>query len=390
MRTIAFIFMLITIFVCAFPQEADSIAAPATGIDTSFIGSTDSLTLTQDTTSLKQKIKKKANIFARFIKSFDEYDTTYISPNYYNYTAMMQNTNFYQVYRLQATNAAGHTQSLHIAPTPSFKIGPYIGWRWIFLGYTFDIGHPKSATKTTEFNLSLYSSMLGCDLVYIRNTGDFTIRKAEGFGENADKIAKGMEFSGLDTYTTSLNAYYVFNHRHFSYPAGFAQSTVQRKSCGSWILGFRFDKQRTKFDHTRLPNFITGSEPGAETPLIDEMKIAQLNYFNVSASGGYAYNWVFARNFLLSVSLSPSIGIKKMKGERLSGKEFWSNIKNFNFDFISRAGIVWNNTHWFAGASFVGHLYDYRRDRISLSNSINYFNVYAGFNFNRKKQYRKQ
>ena len=390
MRTIAFIFMLITIFVCAFPQEADSIAAPETGIDTSFIGSTDSLTLTQDTTSLKQKIKKKANIFARFIKSFDEYDTTYISPNYYNYTAMMQNTNFYQVYRLQATNAAGHTQSLHIAPTPSFKVGPYIGWRWIFLGYTFDIGHPKSATKTTEFNLSLYSSMLGCDLVYIRNTGDFTIRKAEGFGENADKMAKGMEFSGLDTYTTSLNAYYVFNHRHFSYPAGFAQSTVQRKSCGSWILGFRFDKQRTKFDHTRLPKFITGSEPGAETPLIDEMKIAQLNYFNVSASGGYAYNWVFARNFLLSVSLSPSIGIKKMKGERLSGKEFWSNIKNFNFDFISRAGIVWNNTHWFAGASFVGHLYDYRRDRISLSNSINYFNVYAGFNFNRKKQYRKK
>ena len=124
MRTIAFIFMLITIFVCAFPQEADSIAAPETGIDTSFIGSTDSLTLTQDTTSLKQKIKKKANIFARFIKSFDEYDTTYISPNYYNYTAMMQNTNFYQVYRLQATNAAGHTQSLHIAPTPSFKVGP--------------------------------------------------------------------------------------------------------------------------------------------------------------------------------------------------------------------------------------------------------------------------
>lgn len=390
MRTIAFIFMLITIFVCAFPQEADSIAAPETGIDTSFIGSTDSLPLTQDTTSLKQKIKKKANIFARFIKSFDEYDTTYISPNYYNYTAMMQNTNFYQVYRLQATNAAGHTQSLHIAPTPSFKVGPYIGWRWIFLGYTFDIGHPKSATKTTEFNLSLYSSMLGCDLVYIRNTGDFTIRKAEGFGENADKMAKGMEFSGLDTYTTSLNAYYVFNHRHFSYPAGFAQSTVQRKSCGSWILGFRFDKQRTKFDHTRLPNFIIGNEPGAETPLMDEMKIAQLNYFNVSASGGYAYNWVFARNFLLSVSLSPSIGIKKMKGERLSGKEFWSNIKNFNFDFISRAGIVWNNTHWFAGASFVGHLYDYRRDRISLSNSINYFNVYAGFNFNRKKQYRKK
>lgn len=390
MRPAILVITLITMFVCAYPQATDSLATHRTSLDTLSVSSTDSTDTRKDTISLKQKIKKKANIFARFIKSFDEYDTTYISPNYYNFTAMMQNTNFYQVYRLQATNPSGHSQSLHISPTPSFKVGPYIGWRWIFLGYTFDIGHPQSATQTTEFNLSLYSSMLGCDLVYIRNTGDFKIRKASGFGEKADNMAKGMEFSGLDTYTTSLNAYYVFNHRHFSYPAGFAQSTVQRKSCGSWILGFRFDKQRTKFDHTRLPHILTGEEPGAETPLIDEMKIAKLDYFNVSASGGYAYNWVFARNFLLSVSLTPSIGIKKMKGERLSGKEFWSNIKNFNFDFISRAGLVWNNTHWFAGASFVGHLYDYRRDRISLSNSINYFNVYVGFNFNRKKQYRKK
>lgn len=390
MRPILLVLTFFAMTVCAYAQATDSLATPATSPDTLTAGLADGTAARKDTASLRQKIKKKANIFARFIKSFDEYDTTYISPNYYNFTAMMQNTNFYQVYRLQATNKAGHSQALHMAPSPSFKVGPYIGWRWIFLGYTFDVGNPRSATQTTEFNLSLYSSLLGCDLVYIRNTGDFSIRKAAGFGGQADSRAKGMEFAGLDTYTTSLNAYYVFNHRHFSYPAGFAQSTVQRKSCGSWIMGFRFDKQRTKFDHTRLPGFLIGTEPGAETPLMDEMKISKLDYFNVSVSGGYAYNWVFARNFLFSVSLTPSIGVKKMKGERLSGKEFWSNIKNFNFDFISRAGLVWNNTRWFAGASFVGHLYDYRRDRISLSNSINYFNVYAGFNFHRKKQYRKK
>ena len=117
---------------------------------------------------LKTKIKKTGSWIKRFVRGFDDYDTEYIAPNYYNYTAMLQNTNFYQFYRFKGTDADGNSQSLQAAPQPGFKVGPYFGWRWIFLGYTFDIGHPQSATKSTEFNLSLYSSMLGClSLIHI-------------------------------------------------------------------------------------------------------------------------------------------------------------------------------------------------------------------------------
>ena len=48
--------------------------------------------------------KKKGNFIYRFFKKMDDYDPMYISPNYYNYTAMLQNTNFYQQYRLSAKN----------------------------------------------------------------------------------------------------------------------------------------------------------------------------------------------------------------------------------------------------------------------------------------------
>lgn len=339
--------------------------------------------------NLRKKIKHTGNIFVRFIKSFDEYDTTYIEPNYYNYAAMLQNTNFYQSYRLSATNAEGEKQSLRLGPAATAKVGPYFGWRWIFLGYTFDVSHPKAVGKSTEFNLSLYSSMLGCDLVYIRNTGDFTLRKAYGFGSVDPNAVRDMRFDGMATYTTGLNVYYVFNHRHFSYPAAFAQSTVQRKSCGSWMLGFRFDHQKMKFNYTRLPEMLqTDSEDG--TPLVfEEMKVSQINYSNYSVSGGYAYNWVFARNWLFASSVSPSIGFKKSKGERITGKTFWVNVKDMNFDFIFRLGLVWNNTRWFAGASLISHLYDYQRDRFSFTNSVNYISFYVGLNFNRRKQYRK-
>ena len=355
-----------------------------------FIGDSSMVAKSQrDSLSKREKVKKKikhtGNIFLRFVRSFNEMDTAYITPNFYNYTAMLQNTNFRQSYRLRATGDDGATQSIQLTPESAFKIGPYFGWRWIFLGYTFDMGHPHKAGSTTEFNLSLYSSMLGADLVYIKNTGDFKIRRIDGFGST--DIGR-INFNGFNTYTGCLNLYYVFNHTRFSYPAAFAQSTVQRKSCGSWILGLRYDKQKMVFDHTKLPTELLNPTTEGGLPLIDNLKFNKINYSNYSISGGYAYNWVFAKNCLLSASVVPAVGYKQAKGERISGEKFWMNIKNMNVDFITRLGLVWNNSVWFAGASFVNHLYDYRRDRFSISNSVSYLNIYFGLCFNRRKEYR--
>lgn len=333
-----------------------------------------------------KKVKHTGNIFVRFVRSFNDMDTAYITPNYYNYTAMLQNTNFRQDFRIRGTDGEGHSQLIHLSPEPAFKIGPYFGWRWIFLGYTFDLGHPHRAGKTTEFNLSLYSSMLGVDLVYLKNSGNFEIKRVDGFGTNT---AEGKKFSGLDTYSSCLNLYYVFNHKRFSYPAAFAQSTAQRKSCGSWIFGVRFDKQKVKFAHEQLPGELLHPTGEGGRPLMDQLKFKHVSYNHYSISGGYAYNWVFAKNCLLSLSLVPAIGYKQAKGERISGEKFWVNIKNMNIDFITRAGLVWNNTRWFAGASFLNHLYDYRRDRLSLTNSVSYLNIYFGLFFHRRKEYRR-
>ena len=119
--------------------------------------------------NVKRKVKHAGGILFRFIKSFDDYDTTYISPNYYNFTVMAQNTNYFQTYRLDGTDQANHSQRISTKPASSIKVGPYFGWRWIFLGYTFDVSHPQAIGKSTEFSFSLYSSMLGCDFIKIKN-----------------------------------------------------------------------------------------------------------------------------------------------------------------------------------------------------------------------------
>ncbi len=373
------VILIILLALCFLPQ---SVAAQEA--DTTEVSVSDTLS-TRHRGELKQRIKHTGNIIYRFIKNFDAYDTTYIAPNYYNFTVMVQNVNYFQTYRLQGRNEEVGTQAIFTKPDPSVKVGPYFGWRWIFLGYTFDVAHPRSLGKASELSFRLYSSMLGCDFVYMQNKGGYSLRKAMGFEGVEPKSVRGVDFTGMNSSMLSFSAYYVFNHRHFSYPAAFNQSTQQLKSCGSPMAGLGYSRQDISFDHHKLPASLLG-EDGSECKLIDELKFSSVNYDYYYLSGGYAYNWVFARNWLLGGSFMTSVGIRKAKGKKLKGNELLLDLKNFSFDCTSRVGLVWNNSHWFAGASFINHLYTYRNSRLSLTNSINYCNAYVGFFFGRKKK----
>ena len=71
-------------------------------------------------------------------KVVNNVDTNYISPNKYNLSFMLEHSTWYEHYRLGSTEH-GRPQSLNFAPNMGMKLGIYFGWRWIFLGYTFDI-----------------------------------------------------------------------------------------------------------------------------------------------------------------------------------------------------------------------------------------------------------
>lgn len=329
--------------------------------------------------SVKTGVKKK-------VKELNSFDRNYIETNYYNYSAMLQNTNYWQQYRFSAENNLGVKQTINLSPRPAFKVGPYFGWRWIFLGYTMDIG---KARKNTEFNLSLYSAKVGCDLVHIKNKADYKIGKINGFDGLHSNAMNGHSFDGLKAYSTMANVYYVFNHKHFSYPAAYAQSTVQRISAGSFILGLRYEYHKLRFDHTRLPYALQFDEQGADR-LLPAMKIDKIKYYNAALSFGYAYNWVFAKNFLFNISLTPAIGYKKTIGTPWDKSVLIEDVKSFNIDFTGRTAIVWNNTRTYAGASFITYGYGYKKAHFNFRNFVNYLNIYVGINFHRKSQYRKQ
>lgn len=107
--------------------------------------SADSLALTSP-----QK-EKRLNFVQKFVRAFSEQDTTYITPNRYNWAFMLQNTNSFESYKL---NSRANRQQLNFYSKPTVKVGPYFGWRWIFLGYTFDVNSLGNGGKSRKRNLS--------------------------------------------------------------------------------------------------------------------------------------------------------------------------------------------------------------------------------------------
>lgn len=315
-------------------------------------------------------------------------DTSYIEPQHYNYTVMLQNTNTFDVYRI--TNKAG--QEIVLSPEFNYKIGPYFGYRWLFLGYTLDVKHlhlKRQNHQRQDYDLSFYTSMVGIDLHYRRTGDDYKIRSMN-LGDDIDtQNIKGTDFGGLTSIVKGFNLYYVFNHKKFSFPAAYSQTNTQRRSAGTAIAGISYSRHTLNIDWAALDNLISNKLPEANKTILRDSTIAggKVRYTDFSFSGGYAYNWVFARNCLLSAVLSAALAYNRTKGtasgDRFSLRNF--SFKNMNIDGVARFAFVWNNTRWFFGASAIMHTYNYRQSRYSTTNLFGTLNFYVGFNFGRKR-----
>ena len=83
--------------------------------------------------------KKRPNGFIRafnYLFNPNDIDTTYIGPNRYNYALMLDHFTNYEYYAIGSNTP--ESQRLRFSPNPRNKIGPYFGWRWIFLGWSID------------------------------------------------------------------------------------------------------------------------------------------------------------------------------------------------------------------------------------------------------------
>ena len=341
--------------------------------------------------------------FTNFFREFSNINEQYIEPQHYNYTVMLQNTNTYEVYTLYGEEG----QRISFAPDPSWRLGPYLGWRWVFLGYTIDLKHinmKSNHSSKKEFNLSLYSSLLGVDLFWRQTGNDYHIQRMDlGAEVNTDALKK-VSFDGFKGSIKGLNLYYIFNHRKFSYPAAYSQSTKQKLSAGSWMVGLGYTQHQLEVDWDKLSNIVDErlnqksrnqlnqeARNQMEARIDSSLMFSKVRYSDYSATVGYGYNWVFAKNWLFNASLSVGLAYNHSRSDdpeldKFNLKNF--NFKNFNIDGVGRFGVVWNNDKWYAGVSSVIHSYNYHKDHFSTNNSFGSLNIYVGVNFGKKREYK--
>ena len=345
--------------------------------------------------SNKHKRKLVQEYLAAQIEDFNNVDTNYIEPQHQNFMFMLNNSSTFEQFSMASTGE--NHQQLKFAPNPTFRLGGYISWHWMIVGYMFDMkgllgGKPENTDKK-EFDISFYTSRVGGDIYYRKTGNDFRCTNLNSIFSSEQPRPSGIsdEFNALEIDTRGFNLYYIFNYKHFSYPAAFAQSTVQRRSCGSFKMGLSYIYHKVTLDMNDI-------DPQLLPYLSKSLYFNQVLYHDYAINFGYAYNWVFARNFLLSGSIAPAVSYTVTRYDGRASEEGHNprgsdtpNLRDFNWDkvkldFVFRAALVYNNSRYFAGSSFILHTFDYSNPNIRLTNSFGSLNFYIGLYFGKDRR----
>jgi len=329
---------------------------------------------------------KEIGLIRETIRELDRTEDDYIEPQHYEFTVMLQTTRTFENFVLRSND-----QSITLAPDGHTKIGPFFGWRWFFFGYTFDIKDFGfgGGGLLKEFDFSIYSSKIGVDVFRRHSGSDYKIRDVRLGGIDGERF-EGVPFGGVDVGMTGINAYYIFNHKHFSYPAAFSQSTCQKISCGSWMAGLGYVRNTLDLDHEALKQALEKRmDHGEKVQLDSGMMVNDVKYSDFSLSAGYAYNWVFAKDWLFCGSAQMAVSYKTSYGGHADEKNRF-DISKVNPDFVGRFAVVYNNMRWYAGLSAIFRTSNYSTSRFKTNNMYGTINAYIGYNFVLKKKYRKK
>ena len=206
----------------------------------------------------------------------------------------------------------------------------------------------KGLYKDYEFNLNYYSSRLSLDFSYQRSetlAGDFTGDRGDLRLESGEALLKVLNIAG----------YYTFNHRRFSYPAAFTQSYIQRRSAGSWLAGISYQGGSIK----------TTDDLKARNPNAPDVRI----YIgHVGIGGGYGYNWVPSKKWLLHLSILPTVVVYNRNNMTVNGERKESQHMRLNMLFNERAAVVYNfSPRYFVSLTAVVNNSVFKDDNVTVN-----------------------
>ena len=207
-------------------------------------------------------------------------------------------------------------------------------YRGIGVGVAVNPAKWKGIYKDYEFNLNYYSNRLSLDFSYQRSeslAGDII----------GDRGEQQLLTEDLTQKVLNMVGYYAFNHRRFSFPAAFTQSYIQRRSAGSWLAGISYQG-----GSIQTTNKLKERNPNAPD--------VRIYVGHIGIGGGYGYNWVLGKKWLLHFSMLPTFVVYNRNNMTVNGDRKKAKQMRFNMIFNERLAVVHNfSPRYFAGATLV-------------------------------------
>jgi hypothetical protein len=300
-------------------------------------------------------------------KFFNGYDTLYVRGTGYKFNAKIKTESWTDYYAIDFINKT----HMNMTSRPSTSAGLYLSYLAVSLGY--DINFSKyfngGERARKRFDFQFNCMLLAAQLYYINN--DVGTRITGFAPEGQQSYNPKLHFDGINTTQFGADVSYFINHKRYSQSAAFNYGRVQIKSGGSFYVGLSYWRQKYNFDFSGLPEDMTMYLPS------DGDYHYQINTHNYFVKGGYGYNWVFSRHWMLGVSESPMLGVTH---------GYISTVDNSGNTFALlndlRLAVVFNNKQWFSGMTLGGRVGVVGNRKRALTTAILTMEISAGMRFN--------
>ena len=197
-------------------------------------------------------------------------------------------------------------------------------------------------------------------------------RKNDQSSVHIHRLGKWMGtelFNGLKREGYGLDAYYIFNHTHYSQAAAYCFSKYQKRSAGSLMAGIYLSHQDVVMDMSELSDKLKEYLP-------NEVTDYRFRYRDFGFMVGYGYSWVFHHGWLFNVTAVPSIGYRHSFPNSIEGKK---SLLSTNLN--GRLALVRTAGNFFYALNFNHEGHWYQSVNHSFYNSYSNLDVTAGFRF---------
>lgn len=183
-----------------------------------------------------------------------------------------------------------------IKNTPSSYTGVWAGYRGYGLGISKNVGGDKGTYLTFGATGGSYGLNIR---IHRFEESDAKLRFSAKIENDPFNTTMPIELlSPITIRSVIADGYYMLNGKRFSYAAAYDQSVVQLRSAGSLMVGAMYYHATMDYAQSLDADFIN---------LMDD--IGRIKQWQGSLGVGYAYNFVPAKGWLISVMAMPMLSI---------------------------------------------------------------------------------